>query len=234
MRTIILIVLSASTGIFGNAQTTRYFEFTTSCGSGKWQDTSFIASVSDPIVIDTVLANLARPAGQRNFISGPIDYGNGGFNHNADHWFLWHFKKDQWDLAESAIELCDGCPYSDIDSDTAYWIGQIGFYCPWSGIPVREVSDPTGVDHLQDMDLDIQVYPNPVRDILRIRMKDVHATPVFLVIYNSLGQSVYSTNIKQPAEVVELDISGIDPGIYFTGVLFENSAGIMKKIIIGK
>ena len=126
----------------GKAQTTRYFEFSTTCGHGNWQDTTFIASTSNQIIIDSVLANLARPLNQRNFINGPIDYGNGGHNHNANHWFLWHFIPNQWNLAEVAIELCDGCPYTDVDADTAYWVGTVGQFCPWSGRPVREVADP--------------------------------------------------------------------------------------------
>lgn len=53
-------------------QTLRYFEFNTNCGHGNWKDTSFIASTSNQVVIDSVLANIARPLNQRNFISGPI------------------------------------------------------------------------------------------------------------------------------------------------------------------
>ncbi len=123
-----------------NAQTTRYFEFTTECGHGNWQDTSFIASTSDQAVIDSVLANLARPVEERQFINGTIDYGHGGVNHNANNWFLWHFVPNEWNLVDFAIEVCDGCPYSDVDADTAYWVGNIGQFCHWSSKPVREVS----------------------------------------------------------------------------------------------
>jgi hypothetical protein len=139
-KTGLTFIMLLTLGFIGKAQT-RFFEFSTStfCGHGNWQDTSFIASTSNQAVIDSVLANLARPLNQRNFINGPIDYGNGGHNHNANHWFLWHFMPSQWSLVELAMEVCDGCPYTDVDADTAYWVGNVGRFCPWSGRPVRDL-----------------------------------------------------------------------------------------------
>ncbi len=145
-KTGLIFILVLTISFIGKAQTIRYFEFSTTCGHGNWQDTTFIASTSDQAVIDSVLANIARPLNQRKFINGNIDYGNGGHNHNASHWFLWHFIPNQWSLVEMTIELCDGCPYSDVDADTATWVGTIGLFCPWSGRPVREISNPLGIN----------------------------------------------------------------------------------------
>ena len=168
MKTLLLCALSACLYLsVSQAQTWRYFEFTTQCGHGAWQDTSFIAATSNPELIDTVLANLGRPIENRKFISGTIEAGNSGYNHNANHWFLWHFNPNQWNLAELAIEVCDGCPYSDVDADTAYWLQTLGQFCPWSGRPAREISQP----------ISIQPYSmNPSGLVLQQQGKDLKMT----------------------------------------------------------
>lgn len=48
------LILSLTISIISNAQTTRYFKFTTACGHGNWQDGSFIAATSDQAVINDV------------------------------------------------------------------------------------------------------------------------------------------------------------------------------------
>jgi hypothetical protein len=149
----------------------RYFEFGTTCGHNNWQDTTFIAAAANQAIVDSVLANLARPLNQRNFIAGPIDYGNGGYNRNAGHWFKWHFVPDQWTLTELAIELCNGCPYSDLDADTAYWVGTVGSFCPWTGIPLREVAGPS-VLHKVNQPLEVDLSPNPAVDKVALQYEE--------------------------------------------------------------
>lgn len=223
----IAFVILLTVYVVGQAQTTRYFEFITSCGHGNWQDTSFIASTSDQVVIDTVLANLSRPLSQRKFISGTIDHGNGGVNHNASHWFLWHFIPDQWDLVDLAIEVCDGCPYTDVDADTAYWIGNVGQFCPWSGIPVREVSDPTlGLDENLWQEL-VTIYPNPANKTFRVSWPN--SSRLFMTIYNSLGQECTSFIVSNQNEL--LDIKELDQGIFFVKVSDLKSTCVKRLVI---
>jgi len=191
------------------SQTMRFFEFTTNCGHGKWQDTSFIAATSNQVLIDTVLANIARPIQSRKFINGRIDVGHGGHNHNATHWFLWHFIPNEWSLVELAIEVCDGCPYSDVDADTAYWVRNIKYYCPWSGVPVREVADPLGVD-MPNGDQILHVYPNPAHNELYILGQ---AADVYTVsIYNPMGQLV--SEHKNVSDYKPINITHLQNGIY--------------------
>lgn len=219
-------MLFLTMGFMGHAQT-RYFEFATKCGHGNWRDTSFIAAASNHELIDSVLANLARPLDQRNFINGTIDYGNGGHNHNANHWFLWHFIPDQWRLVNFAIEVCDGCPYSDIDADTAYWVGTVGQFCPWSGQPVREVSDPALGINVPIYEIDILLYPNPAKDELHLKWNG--ANQVSVKIYNALGQEV-STYIILKNNAI-FDLSALQNGLYFLEITDGIKTGKEKFII---
>jgi hypothetical protein len=207
-----------------SAQSLRYFEFTTQCGHGNWQDTSFIAATDDPDVINSVLTDLGKPYDDRRFISGSIDHGDGGYNHNADHWFLWHFIPGEWDLAEMAIEVCDGCPFSDVDADTAYWISNIGIFCPWSGKPAREIDISVFNPSLQEDD-PIIIYPNPATSHIYLQLNSTNL--ITLTFYNSLGQKVlqffnFSGN--------EIDLPNLKEGIYF--LRCENDKKIVVKSLL--
>ena len=223
----LIFILILTIGFNGKAQT-RYFEFSTNCGHGNWQDSTFIASTSNQVLIDSVLANIARPLNQRKFINGYIDYGNGGHNHNASHWFLWHFIPNQWDLVDVAIEVCDGCPYTDVDADTSYWIGNIGHYCPWSGRPVREVSDPLGII-APNPENEIFVYPNPTKDKLFLKWNSINNITVTL--YNSIGQELSLILLSKQNETI--DITNLHNGIYFLKITDDCKTKV-EKIIVDK
>lgn len=221
-------ILVLTIGFIGKAQTTRYFEFSTTCGHGNWQDTTFIASTSDQVVIDTVLANIALPLNQRKFIAGNINYGNGGHNHNSSHWFLWHFIPNQWNLVEMAIEVCDGCPYSDVDADTAFWVGNLGQFCPWTGRPVREVSNPLG-NNDQIFENEILLYPNPTKDKLNLKWNN--SNNISVIIYNSIGQELATIFLSKQNETI--DITNLQNGLFFLKIIDGNKIGI-KKIIVDR
>jgi len=233
MKKIVLtFIVLLSLSFIGKAQTTRYFEFSTDtyCGHGNWQDTTFIASTSGQVVIDTVLANIARPLNQRNFINGPIDYGNGGHNHNASHWFLWHFIPNQWSLVELAMEVCDGCPYTDVDADTAYWVGTVGQFCPWSGRPVREVADPILGINDPIFENEILLYPNPAKDELNLKWNNL--INITVTIFNSIGQELSTFFLSKDKRII--DISELQKGLYFLKIIDGNKTGIKKLIVDGK
>ncbi|MES2284873.1 MAG: T9SS type A sorting domain-containing protein [Bacteroidota bacterium] len=225
-KTFLIFILVLNICLITKSQTTRYFEFTTSCGHGNWQDTCFIAAASDQAIIDTVLADLAKPLNNRRFINGAITYGNGGHNHNASHWFLWHFVPDQWSLAEIAIELCDGCPYSDVDADTAYWVGNLGQFCPWSGCPVREISNPSGIIE-SDIESEITFYPNPATTKLILKWNTLNNITV--TIYNSIGQEFMTAFVSKQNETI--DITDLQAGLYFLKIK-EGNQILIKKIIV--
>jgi len=95
-------------------------------------DLDFTATTSDPDIISAVLADLDKPQDQRRHINGAIERGNNG-NMNWN----WHFKPDDWALAEMSIELCDGLP-TDPQASLDYWVDRVGRFCPWGSFVKQE------------------------------------------------------------------------------------------------
>lgn len=209
------------------AQTTRYFEFSLpDCGHGNWQDTSFIAATDDPAVIADVLEDISKPFEERRFIIGSIDYGHGGHNHNADHWFLWHFLPNEWSLTETAIEVCDGCPFTDVDGDTAYWVGSLGQFCPWGGKPAREVDMPTSVNEPDAAD-SFSLYPNPASG--RVFFYRKNSDMMNVAMYDAAGRMVLSQAVSPDNQ--GLDIGHLAPGLYFVKWQDEQASAIRKLLV---
>jgi hypothetical protein len=106
----------------------------------EWRDTSFIIATSDPQMIQAAEAQLARPVAERQIVFGKLQAGNGGYNRNGSHLFKWHFKEDEWSFVDMTIEIYDGRPYSDVDSDTAYWLNTMTRYGSWDSYLRRKVT----------------------------------------------------------------------------------------------
>jgi len=68
-----------------------------------------------------------RLSGQTGVITGDLATGDGGFN---SPW-SWHIEPGTVEVADVAIELCDGRP-SMVEADIDYWINTVGRFCPWS------------------------------------------------------------------------------------------------------
>ncbi|HOK52089.1 MAG TPA: T9SS type A sorting domain-containing protein [Bacteroidales bacterium] len=210
------------------AQSLRYFEFSTQCGHGNWQDSSFIAATSVQEVIDSVIADLQRPYEQRKFITGPIAPGHGGHNHNANHWFKWHYIPNEWVLTEMAIEICDGCPYSDLDADTSYWIRTIGRFCPWSGKPVREVMPPD--NHVNTLPkVQIFLFPNPAQKTVRVAYPGT--LPAVLAIYSMTGHTlIFKAKLKNNETI---DLSNLEMGLYLIHI-YNNAFSTTERLWVNK
>ncbi|MDD7887378.1 hypothetical protein [Flavivirga sp. 57AJ16] len=121
----------------------RYFRFE-SCpenSHGNWQDTSFVAVTSNPMVIQQCLDQLKLPKESRRlFPLGKIDKGSLGYNKNATHLFNWHFVEDSWKMVELGIEIYDGCAYSDVELTN--YIENVGSYGGWGNRIVEEITNP--------------------------------------------------------------------------------------------
>lgn len=137
------LVLFAASGIMmacGSANPpVTYYEVGFKNATGVWQDTSFVVATSDPALIAKADGQLKLPVNKRQLVTGALLAGNGGFNKNATHEFKWHFPENEWDLADIAMELCDGRPYSDVDKDPDYWINTVKRFCPWSSYIKRKL-----------------------------------------------------------------------------------------------
>ncbi|MDO5970149.1 hypothetical protein Q4Q35_10050 [Flavivirga aquimarina] len=147
-----LSIILCATGLFlascsnddeKNISTKRYFRFN-SCpesSHGNWQDTSFVAATSNPIVIEQCLDQLKLPVASRGlFPLGKIEKGSSGYNKNATHAFNWHFVEDSWEMVELGIEIYDGCAYSD--AELANYSESLGSYGGWGNRVLEEITNP--------------------------------------------------------------------------------------------
>lgn len=75
-----------------------------------------------------VIANLEErlDSGTKGVILGGLREGDGGYN---EPW-SWHLDPATIEVADVAIEVCDGRP-SMVEDDLEYWIDTVGTYCPW-------------------------------------------------------------------------------------------------------
>jgi len=87
---------------------------------------TFTLRATNPAVIAQLDAALAsRRVG---VLGGELLRGNGGFN--APH--QWHIDPATVYVADLAMEVCDGRPFSEVSADIDYWVDVLGTYCPWA------------------------------------------------------------------------------------------------------
>jgi hypothetical protein len=129
-----------------------------------------------------------------------------------------------------AIELCDGCPYSDVDADTAYWIGTVRRFCPWSGLPVREVPNPTlGIKSTKWQD-EVSIHPNPTQNTLKVHWNG--ATFVLVTIHNSFGQKIATYELTGSKE--NIDLASLECGMYFLEISDMKNVTTKKLLVESK
>lgn len=226
MRIVFLFLCILLLSAIAQAQTMRYFQFSIQCGHNQWRDTSVVAATSNPVVIAEVLADMQKPIAERQMISGQIDYGDGGHNHNGNHRFLWHFIPNQWQLVGAAIEVCDGCPYTDVDADTAYWVRNIRYYCPWSSKVVKEVTGTVGVD--EPVAERAMITPNPVQTTLLVQLPE-QFFGVHLTIANTLGATV----LRVPVQALHMvDVSPLPSGFYNATITDNTGAVLFRSVFL--
>jgi hypothetical protein len=145
MKKMLMIIVVASTGLFAcrknqDEAKLRYFEVGLGSETGGWQDTAFIVATRNATLIAEIEAQLALPVKSRRIVNGALAPGDGGYNRNASHAFKWHFKEDDWQLADMSIEIYDGKPHNDLDLNYDYWMNTVKRFSPWSGYVKREVN----------------------------------------------------------------------------------------------
>ena len=120
-----------------------YFQVAFKGDNADWRDTSFIVRTKDPQLIQRATAQLSLPVAERQIVFGKLLAGNAGYNKNASHSFIWHFKKDEWDLVDVTAEIYDGKPFTDVDSNLTYWLETMTRYGAWgSYIKTKLVTKP--------------------------------------------------------------------------------------------
>lgn len=222
MKTTVFILMLILTSSLVKSQTTRYFQFKQNCGGLNTADTLYVVATANQSIIDSILVDLAKPLNMRGrHINGYVTGGNGGFNHNGSHWFLWHFIPTQWVFVEVSIELCDVCP-----TDITVFPNDTTQFCGWLSRPVAEVTNPLGIDD-NSFESEILLYPNPAKDKLNVEWNN--SNNISVIIYNAIGQELSIVSLSKQNETI--DIANLQSGFYFLKIIDGNKIGV-KKIIV--
>lgn len=99
-------------------------------------DERFRVWVTDGQTIQQIL-DLRDGTSRASIPVGPVRSGPGRGNHNLP--WSWHLDPEEAEMAEAAIEICDGRP-SLVEEDVDAWIATVGSYCPW-GAELISVQD---------------------------------------------------------------------------------------------
>ena len=91
---------------------------------------------------------------------------------------------------------------------------------------------PLGVSMTETVSKKIELYPNPVSDILYMQIENIEYEKVHLAISNTLGQSIFSTVHRKSLSPLEINTHNFAKGIYFINVQIDDLPVISKKIIL--
>ena len=84
------------------------------------------------------------------------------------------------------------------------------------------------VDGIDDnMTQDVEVYPNPIKDMLTIKAENISD----VVIYNAIGQKVFAQTFD--SNEVSIDMNSFDAGIYMVRI-FANGNEVTRKVSVIK
>lgn len=83
-----------------------------------------------------------------------------------------------------------------------------------------------------DQNAIFEIYPNPAKDRLNIKLKEKLSSNCEIILYNNLGKEVSHFHIEENLGQHTLDIKGFKPGIYYLVLKYENRRHSSKFIIM--
>ncbi len=92
-----------------------------------------------------------------------------------------------------------------------------------------EISVISGLDQFEDLDLIISTYPNPVSDLLILKVEGLDWNELNFRMYSSEGKVVSSDKLLNSE--TNIDMSHFAPGTYFLQVIMQEDAVKTFKII---
>ena len=75
--------------------------------------------------------------------------------------------------------------------------------------------------------IDYSVYPNPVTDILQLKLKNNFTQDLVVELSDILGRKIRSQNIQTGNFVPQIDVSDLQNGIYFLNIIYKENNNVM-------
>lgn len=82
---------------------------------------------------------------------------------------------------------------------------------------------------LKKKKVDYNLYPNPAKDVFTVELSNIEGSNIEVVLYDILGNSVYSEHTSDSKLIVDTKIFG--KGIYFVNITKGVNTQILKVII---
>ena len=80
-------------------------------------------------------------------------------------------------------------------------------------------------------ELQLQVFPNPSNGIVYAVSPVPDGSPVLIRCFNSLGNIVFGKDFSSSAEPLQIDLSGVDPGLYLVQLSGEKGTFTQRVVI---
>ncbi|MBN8693283.1 MAG: T9SS type A sorting domain-containing protein [Bacteroidetes bacterium] len=121
-----------------------------------------------------------------------------------------------------------------------WFVDAVGFNCnPTAKVLVQKTKTrsnqsndklfPTGINSLAIFNENIQVYPNPAKDLINVDLTSLSKEEITVEIKNVLGQSIYQTQSLNQHMVI--NVSTLQSGVYMLIVKQGNQESIKKVVI---
>ncbi|MEE4197865.1 MAG: T9SS type A sorting domain-containing protein [Bacteroidales bacterium] len=94
----------------------------------------------------------------------------------------------------------------------------------------EEAKDTTQINLLELQKL--KLYPNPVSDELYVDYDILYVKEASLIIYNSIGATVYSRELKEKKDHLKILVSDFKNGLYFCTLQIDGKLLNTKKILV--
>ena len=95
------------------------------------------------------------------------------------------------------------------------------------------VGNITGISELAVTDNHIRFYPNPTNGNITLEIKNLQTGNLAIEVFNILGNTVYSKSYNPPSGKYELNLSGLNNGIYFVRIKIDDH-GFITKVILNR
>lgn len=79
---------------------------------------------------------------------------------------------------------------------------------------------------------EISVYPNPADDFLRVQYSVAEGKNNSFELINLVGAKVYQQNLDAQQSELELDLTALNPGVYFYTLKSDGEALVSRKLVI--
>lgn len=122
----------------------------------------------------------------------------------------------------SPTNIFDDCP-----SDMTIYVPASSLYAYMSQLPWYLFNVKILGNSIKELSYSFDIYPNPVKDEIRISSEEVIKG---ITIFDIYGRQLYNQTIRQQGEV-KIDVSNLISDVYFVKVRFNNGE-IVKRVVI--